>query len=96
MVRAGHTIVLFEHNAGPGRAELTVHLPAPAAGKKVIGTDRAITGRAVEKTVRANKVRAQAAAQLDVVTAEGLFTDPAANGMISAEQSAADRTPHIL
>jgi hypothetical protein len=92
---AARTKILFEHETGPGGAEFTVHLSAPAAGDQVVCTDRAVAGRAVEKTVLADVICAQAAAQLDMITAEGLFTNPAADDMIAAEESAADRTSYV-
>jgi hypothetical protein len=49
----------------------------------------------VEKAVLADMVCAEAAAQVNMVTAEGLFADPAADDMIAAEHPAADRTPAI-
>lgn len=94
-VTAGRTKVLFEHEPGPGCAEFTVHLPAPAACKDVVGTDRSVAGWAVEKAVLADIVRAEAAAHLDMIIAEGLFADSAVDTMIIAEHSAADRTPYI-
>jgi len=92
---AGRAEVLLPDKSGPRHTGFADHFSACTAGDHMVCANNTVAGRAVEETIRADVLGAQAAVQPDVIAAEGFMTDPAIQDMIGAQGGAAGRTSEI-